>query len=93
MCKMTSIVQQNYQIIEHLTKKTWGRGWVQFGGEHKMAEHSTRFRKHSKNSKKTTRRTASAIWKIFTELNDPLSPKHAQSKMNLDGGVHVLPYF
>ena len=28
MCKMTSIVQQNYQIIEHLTKKTWGRGWV-----------------------------------------------------------------
>jgi len=28
MCKMTSTVQQNFQIIEHLTKETWGRGWV-----------------------------------------------------------------
>ena len=64
-----------------------------FGGEYKMAEPFTRFRKHSKNSKKTTRRTASAIWRIFTEFNDPLSPKHALSKMNLDGGVHVLAYF
>ena len=25
---MKSIVQQNYQIIDRLTKKTWGRGWV-----------------------------------------------------------------
>ena len=28
-----------------------------------------------KNSKKTTRRTTSAIWRIFAELKDPLSPK------------------
>ena len=30
-----------------------------------------------KNSKKTTRRTTSAIWRIFAELKDPLSPKLA----------------
>ena len=31
--------------------------------------------KHGKNSKKTTRRTTSAIWSIFADLNSPLSPK------------------
>ena len=36
--------------------------------------------KHGKNSKKTTRRATSAIWRIFAELNDP---KRALSKMNL----------
>ena len=43
--------------------------------------------KNSKNSKKTTRRTTPANWKIFAELDNPLSPKladkHALSKMNL----------
>ena len=42
---------------------------------------------NSKNSKKTTRRTTSAIWRICAELNDFLSPKLADkrtlSKMNL----------
>ena len=28
MWKMTSIVQQKCQIIELLTEKTWGRGWI-----------------------------------------------------------------
>ena len=36
--------------------------------------------KHDKNSKKTTRRAISAIWRIFVELNNP---KRALSKMNL----------
>ena len=43
--------------------------------------------KHSNNNKETTQKTASAIWRIFAELNNPLSPKfadeHAISKMNL----------
>ena len=42
---------------------------------------------NSKNSKKTIRRTISAIWRIFAELNNPVSPKladkHALLKMNL----------
>ena len=36
--------------------------------------------KHSKNSKKTTRRATSAIWRIFAELD---KPKGALLKMNL----------
>ena len=60
-----------------------------------MAEHFTRFTKkkyanywpNSKNSKKITRRTTSAIRRIYAELNDPLSPKLADkrtlSEMNL----------
>ena len=36
--------------------------------------------KHGKNSKKTTRRATSAIWRTFAELNNPRS---ALSKMNL----------
>ena len=36
--------------------------------------------KHGKNSKKTTRRAASANWRIFAELN---KPERALSKMNL----------
>ena len=36
--------------------------------------------KHGKNSKKTTRRATSAIWRMFAELNNP---KRALSKMNL----------
>ena len=37
-------------------------------------------KKHGKNSKKTTPRATSAIWRIFAELNNP---KGAPSKMNL----------
>ena len=36
--------------------------------------------KHSKNSKKTTRRATSAIWRIFAELD---KPKRKLSKINL----------
>ena len=46
--------------------------------------------KHSKNSKKTTRRTTSAIWRILEELD---KPKRTLSNMNLtsiDAGKHVL---
>ena len=32
-------------------------------------------KKHSKNSKKTTRRTTSFIWRILAELNNPLPSK------------------
>ena len=47
------------------------------------------WQKHGKNSKKTARRTTSAVWTIFAELDNPLSPKfddmnmHALTKMNL----------
>ena len=37
-------------------------------------------KKHGKNSKKTTRRATSAIWRIFAELD---KPKRTLSKMNL----------
>ena len=40
---MTSILQHNCQNTGQLTEKTWGRGWVVFGSEYKMAEHFTRF--------------------------------------------------
>ena len=51
--------------------------------------------KHSKNSKNTTRRTTSAIWRIFEELNNPLSPnlvdKQAiEDELNVNGSKHVL---
>ena len=67
-----------------------------FGSEYKTVEYFTRFTseelgqllaKNSKNSKKTTRWTTSANWRIFAELDNPLSPKladkYALSKMNL----------
>ena len=37
-------------------------------------------KKHGKNSKKTTRRATSAIWRIFAQLD---KPKRTLSKMNL----------
>ena len=44
---MTPKVQPKLQIIEPLTEKTWGQGWVFFDSENKMAEqsakHFTRF--------------------------------------------------
>ena len=36
--------------------------------------------KHSKNSKKTTQRATSAMWRIFGELD---KPKHTLSKINV----------
>ena len=36
--------------------------------------------KHGKNSKKTTERATTAIWRIFAEFNNP---ERALSKMNL----------
>ena len=63
-----------------VTEKTWGRGWVVLVVKTKMADTSLASRvrttagtrrsnsyKHSKNSKKTTRRATSAtgIWRIF----------------------------
>ena len=68
------------QVNAPLTEKTWGRDWVVFVVKTKMADTSlvSRVRtiagtrrnngyKHSKNSKKTTRRATSAtgIWRIF----------------------------
>ena len=40
---MASVMQQNCQIIEWLTKKPLGEGWVVFGGEYKMVERFTCF--------------------------------------------------
>ena len=37
-------------------------------------------KKQGKNSKNTTRRATSAIWRIFAEVNNP---KRALSKMNV----------
>ena len=77
------------QVKAPLTEKTWGRGWVFFCCElEKMADISlvSRVRtrrknsyKHGKNSKKTTRRATSAIWRIFAEID---KPKRTLSKMN-----------
>ena len=44
----------------------------------------------AKNSKKTTRRATSAIWRIFAELD---KPKRTLSKINIDAGTHVLAVF
>ena len=44
--------------------------------------------KHDKNSKKTTRRATSAIWRIFAELD---KPKRTLSKTELnDAGKRVI---
>ena len=52
----------------------------------------------AKNSKKATRQTTSAIWRIFAVLNNPLSPKLAykqaiEDDLNIDGNKHVLACF
>ena len=72
------------QVNAPLTEKTWGRDWVVFVGKTKMVDTSLLSRvrttagtwrnngwKHSKNSKKTTRRVTFAIWRIFVELDKP----------------------
>ena len=93
--KWRQVCSKNCQIIEKLTKKTWGRSCESKKGgifhslhEEEIGELLANWEEtHSKNSKKTTRRTTSTIWEIFAELNNPLSPKrddkHALSKMNL----------
>ena len=93
--KWRQVCSKNCQIIEKLTEKTWGRSCESKKGgifhslhEEEIGELLANWEeKHSKNSKKTTRRTTSTIWGIFAELNNPLSPKladkHALSKMNL----------
>ena len=80
------------QVNAPLPEKTWGRGWIDSVVKTKMENTSlvSRVRttagtrrnngwKHSKNSKKTTRRATSAIWRIFAELD---KPKRTLSKMN-----------
>ena len=48
-------------------------------------------KKHRKNSKKTTRRATSAIWRIFAELDKP--DYTIEDKLNIDAGKHVLAMF
>ena len=70
-------------------KLPWRRGWVALVMNTKWRNISLVSRgrsrraigqKHtcSKNSKKTTRRKTSAIWRTFADLNNPLSPKFAK---------------
>ena len=75
------------QLKSPLAEKTWERDWVVFLVKTKVAGTSlvSRVRttagttvcrqnygwKHGKNSKKTTRRATSAIWRIFAELDKP----------------------
>ena len=40
---------------------------------------------HGKNSKETTRRATSAIWRIFSELNKPVRAL-SKTELNIDGG-------
>ena len=81
------------QVNAPLTEKTWGRGWLVFVMKTKMADTSlvSRVRitagtrrnngkKRNKDSKKTTRRATSAIWRIFTQLD---KRKRPLSKINL----------
>ena len=87
-------MKKNYQSIEHLAKKTWAQGWVVLVVSTKLQNLSL----VSGNIERTARRQLDAQHLLsgeylITELNDSLSPKHALSKMNLDGGVHVLAYF
>ena len=50
--------------------------------------------KHSKNSKKTTRRATSAIWGIFAELDKPKRTLWRWTEhRGIDGGKHVLAMF
>ena len=48
--------------------------------------------KHGKNSKNTTRRATSTIWRIFAELNNPKRGT-IDGELNIDGCKHVLALF
>ena len=89
---------------KQLTEKTWGRvalvNGETFHSFHREEIGELLAKKHGKNSKKTARRTTSAVWAIFAELDNPLSPKfddkHActnEDELNIDGGKHVLACF
>ena len=73
MWKMTSIVQQNCQIIEHLTEKTWGRGWVVWIVRTKWQNISLTFHEEekgellAKNIERTARRQLSGRNPLFGE--------------------------
>ena len=55
-----------------------GGHFTRFKSKNSVGEKITK--KHGKNSKKTTRRVTSAIWRIFVELD---KPKRTLSKINL----------
>ena len=69
------------QVIEAVTVKTWGRGWVVLVVRTKWRDsrrifHSFHGDLLSKNMVRTAwGRTTSAVWSIFADLNRPLSPK------------------
>ena len=69
------------QVIEPLTVKTWGPGWVVVVVRTKWRDswrifHSFQGEILSKNMVRTAwGRTTSAVWSIFADLNRPLSPK------------------
>ena len=46
--------------------------------------------KHGKNSKKTTQKATSAIWRIFAELDKLYT---VEDELNIDAGKHVLAMF
>ena len=50
-------------------------------------------KKYSKNRKKKTRRTTSAIWRIFAELNKPKRHYRRRTEHRwIDEGKHVLKH-
>ena len=46
--------------------------------------------KDSKNSKKTTQRATPAIWRIFAELSNPLSPKLADKHAAIEDELNII---
>ena len=60
-----------------------------------MAKHFIRFTRNKqanigrKDSKKTTQRATSAIWRIFVELNNPLSPKRADGHAAIEDELNI----
>ena len=89
------------------TEKTWGRGWDVLVVSTKRRNiwlvlqrrnERTIGLKYTKNSKKTTWLTPSAIWRIYAVLSNPLSPKLAdkqvtEDELKIDRGKHVLACF
>ena len=87
-------------IIEQITEKTWGRGWVVLVVSTKWRNISLFFGELlAKNIARTPRRqldgSTSVIWRIFSVLNSPLSPKLAykqvtEDELSIDGGKHCF---
>ena len=90
------------QIIEPLTKKTWGRVWVVFevsNGRTFYSFHSELWsNKHSKNSKKRTQQMNLIFgvylqtWAALYLLNFPIK-MHYRYELNIDRGKYVLTCF